>query len=126
MTPPSDGWNFSGTISAGSTIGSFPATGVVNGQHGFTSASVTIPGGAAPTITVTESPLNSGLHLRGRKLHGRNGTAVSGTVNTTNRSIAFTGAANVPINCVFTNKQSPVAVTFQKAWANGRCGDTAA
>ena len=99
-SPFANGWGYSNTISAGSAIDGSVTTGQVNGQNGFASATVTIPAGATPTISVTET-LKTGYVLQDAEC------SVEGlSVNTTvvGNVATFTAKANVPMSCVFTNR----------------------
>ena len=95
-----NGWDFTNTISSG-TIGKTATTAVVNGTNGFASVPVSIAAGATPTITVAET-LKDGYTLVSAQCKV-NGADVKTTVSA--NAASFTGAANVPITCLFTNKQ---------------------
>ncbi|MBN9609584.1 MAG: DUF11 domain-containing protein [Actinobacteria bacterium] len=114
---PSDanGWQFTGSISGSNTsIGSFAKTAQQNGTNGFTSAQVSIPVDATPTVTLAETP-QSGYSLVSAQCTV-DGKSVTTQVNGT--AASFTATANVPINCTFVNKRNPepAQVKVTKTW----------
>jgi len=96
-----NGWTFTNTISAGSTIGSPTTTGRVNGVNGVASAAVTIPAGSAPAVTVTETVDAGYTFVAGQcSVSGRSvPTTESGT------SVTFRAVAAQPLVCTFTNRR---------------------
>jgi uncharacterized surface anchored protein len=110
-----NGWQFSGSISAGSTVGSFPVTASQAGTTGITQATVSIPSGGSPTITVTEA-LKSGYTLDWSKttctVDGKTVTTSKVGEGTANPGVSFTGRSNVAISCTFTNKQPTPKTTL--------------
>jgi uncharacterized repeat protein (TIGR01451 family)/LPXTG-motif cell wall-anchored protein len=113
ITPaPADanGWNFTNSISGAGTIQSPVSTAASNGQNGFATASVSIPAGTTPTVTVKET-VTSGYTFVGAQctVDGQN---VTTTVNQANATASFTGKADSVLSCVFTNKQPQPLGTF--------------
>jgi len=100
-SPLANGWNFTNSISLGSTIDSAATTAQVNGQNGFASAAVSIPAAATPTVSVTET-LTSEYTLVSAHCTV-NGIAVATTVNGT--TATFAAQSGTPMSCLFTNKQ---------------------
>ena len=79
-----NGWNFTNTISAGSTITPTATTGVVNGVNGVASVALTIPAGSTPTLTVAEA-LRAGYTFVGAQCFV-GGAPVTTTLNGTELS----------------------------------------
>jgi uncharacterized repeat protein (TIGR01451 family) len=104
-------WQFTNSISAGSTIASPVTTALANGQNGFASAVVAIPAGATPTVTVTETT-KAGYSFVGASC-SVNGAPVATNVSGT--SASFVGASNAPMSCIFTNKQNPGTWSLAKS-----------
>ena len=101
-----NGWTFANTISAGSTIASPATPVVVNGANGVGSAAVTIPAGATPTVTVTET-LKAGYTFVSAQC-SVGGAAV--TTSVTGTTATFTGAAAQAMACTFTNKRPGLTI----------------
>ena len=102
-----NGWNFSNTISAGSTIAPTATTSVVNAVNGVASAALTIPSGATPTLTVTEA-LNAGYTFVSAQCFVG---STSVPTNVTGTTATFTGAAAQPLRCTFTNRRPPPGIS---------------
>ena len=98
-----NGWNFTNSISAGSTIDPSSTTAQVNDQNGFAGAAVSVPAGQTPTVSVTED-LNSQYTFVSAQCSVA-GVSVETTMNGT--TATFIGAPDVPMSCLFTNKQKP-------------------
>ena len=104
-----NGWAFTNTISSGSTIASPVTTAVANGPvNGVASAAVTIPAGATPTVTVTETLTGGYTFVSAQCSVG--GVAIVPTP-VTGTTATFTGAAAQPMACTFTNKRLPATIS---------------
>ncbi|RDV46928.1 hypothetical protein DOE76_02555, partial [Leifsonia sp. ku-ls] len=96
-----NGWSFAGTVSSG-TIDAFAPTATQNGSTGFTSATVGIPAGTTPTVSLTETAQPGYALDRAASSCRVDGQPVAiGGAGTT---ISFTGAAGVSMSCVFVNR----------------------
>lgn len=107
-----NGWTFDNTISDG-TIDPSVSTGVVNNQNGFAAATVSVPVGTTPVLTVTEA-LKPGYTLTSASC------SISGVPVTTQlvgTTATFTGASDQPMSCIFVNRQDPGAWTLTKSAA---------
>ncbi len=115
-----NGWTFTNTISAGSTVASPVTTAAVNGANGIASAAVTIPAGATPTVSVTET-LKAGYNFVTAQC-SVGGTNVATTI--TGTKATFTGAADEPMACTFTNKRLPPVTIATTPSPGGPAGTT--
>ena len=108
QTPtPTDanGWVFTNTISSG-TLASPVTTAAVNGLNGVAPAAVTIDAGTTPTVSVTETLKPGYTFVSAQCSVG--GTNVTTTV--TGTAATFTGAADQPMACTFTNRRLPATI----------------
>src|SRR5699024_4904998 len=113
-----NGWEFTGsTNGAGTSIGTFAPTSVVNGQNGYTSTEVTIPQSSTPTITVTET-LRDGYTFQDATCTV-DGNDVPVQIDGT--SVSFAGQADASMACTFVNREPQPArtLTVQKTWVDG-------
>ncbi|MGN0062704.1 MAG: VWA domain-containing protein [Nocardioides sp.] len=103
-SPESNGWEFDGTTSAG-TLGDFAPTAAVNGINGSTSATLGVPSGARPVLTLKET-LKPGyrFHSATCQVDGRDVTVTNDTAAAT---FSFEAKGNVPVSCLVTNKKLP-------------------
>ena len=113
----SNGWEFNNTITNGSTIGATATTAATgDGKNGFTTAPIEIPFGSTPTVTIKETlqpnfePVGAQCTVDRKE--------VPTTFDTVTGAASFQGASNVPMSCLFTNKQLPVPaqVVVTKKW----------
>ncbi|WP_181034035.1 VWA domain-containing protein [Arthrobacter sp. GMC3] len=113
----SNDWKFDNTISAGSTIGATATTAVTSGgKNGFTTTPIEIPFGTTPTVTIKETlqpnfvPVSATCKVDGKE--------VTTTFDTATGAASFQAASNVPMSCLFTNRQLPIPaqVVVTKKW----------
>ena len=110
ITPtPTDanGWTFTNTVSSPSTVASPVSTATVNGANGVAPAAVTIDAGTTPTLSVTEALKTGYTFVSAQCSVG--GTNVTTTV--TGTAASFTGAADEPMACTFTNRRAAATIS---------------
>lgn len=124
-SPDANGWQFTGSISQGSTIGTFAPTATVNDVTGYTNTDVTIAQGSNPTITLTEEQ-QDGYTLTDVTCTV-DGQDVAETISDTSVSFPVTAGPDSSIACTFTNQQPRPAhvLTVEKTWQNAVGTDTA-
>ena len=101
-----NGWTFTNTISSG-TVASPVTTAAVNSANGVAPAAVTVDAGTTPTVTVTETPKAGYTFVTAQCSVG--GTNVTTTLN--GNAASFTGAADQPMACTFTNRRLPASIS---------------